>query len=185
MTKSKIIVIILIGLNNVNLLLETAFQEVGFLLPNLNFGFLGLILILIMRFVKREILKNGIYFSEVIFVTFQENLNRICKERGTTLTTLVKGMGLSTSKVSRWNEGALPKQEMLLRLAKELDCSVMDFFADEDDLPTAKPDNEDEEDILRIYRSLSRRQKHEFMAMVYNFEDKTELEGDKEETQAV
>lgn len=118
-------------------------------------------------------------------MTFQENLNRICKEQGTTLTALVKRMGLSTSKVSRWNEGALPKQEMLLRLAKELNCTVMDFFADEDDLPTAKPDNEDEEDILRIYRSLSRRQKHEFMAMVYDFEDKTELEGDKEETQAV
>lgn len=53
-------------------------------------------------------------------MTFQENLNRICKEQGTTLTALVKRMGLSTSKVSRWNEGALPKQEMLLRLAKEL-----------------------------------------------------------------
>ena len=62
-------------------------------------------------------------------MTFQENLNRICKEKGTTLTTLVKGMGLSTSKVSRWKEGALKKQQMLLRLAKEVYWSVMDFFA--------------------------------------------------------
>lgn len=64
-------------------------------------------------------------------MTFQENLNRICKERGTTLTGLIKKMGLSTSKVSRWNEGALPKQEMLTRLAEELGCSVADFFADD------------------------------------------------------
>lgn len=37
-----------------------------------------------------------------------------------------------------------------------------------------KPGNADEEDILRIYRSLSRRNKHEFMAMVYDFESKNE-----------
>ncbi len=117
-------------------------------------------------------------------MTFQENLNRICKERGTTLTALVKRMGLSTSKVSRWNEGALPKQEMLVRLAEELDCSVMDFFADEEDLVAVQPHDADEEDILRVYRGLSRRNKHEFMAMVYEFENRKELEGDKEQTTA-
>ena len=71
-------------------------------------------------------------------MTFQENLNRICKERGTTLTGLIKKMGLSTSKVSRWNEGALPKQEMLTRLAEELNCSVADFFADDETAESAK-----------------------------------------------
>jgi hypothetical protein len=91
-------------------------------------------------------------------------------------------MGLSTSKVSRWNDGSLPKQDLLVRLAKELDCSVMDFFADEEDLvKTVQPADEDEEDILRIYRSLSRRNKHEFMSMVYEFEGRIELDGDKEE----
>jgi hypothetical protein len=69
---------------------------------------------------------------------------------------------------------------MLLRLAEELDCSVMDFFADDEDIPRkeVKPSNEDEEDILRVYRSLTRRAKHEFMAMVYEFENRKELEGD-------
>lgn len=116
-------------------------------------------------------------------MTFQENLNRICREQGTTLTALVKSMGLSTSKVSRWNNGSLPKQEMLVQLAKELNCSVMDFFADEDDLPTASPINEDEKDILRIYRSLSRRKKHKFMAMAYSFEDKMKSDGNQVEDQ--
>lgn len=113
-------------------------------------------------------------------MTFGDNLKRICKERGTTPTAIMKKWGLSTSKVSAWYEGSLPKQEMLLRLAEELDCSVMDFFADEEDLlpKTVKADNEDEEDILRIYRSLSRRAKHEFMSMVYEFENRKELEGD-------
>lgn len=64
---------------------------------------------------------------------------------------------------------------MLLAFAKALDCSVMDFFEDEGETrDPVQPENADEEDILRIYRSLSRRNKHEFMAMVYDFENKAE-----------
>lgn len=111
-------------------------------------------------------------------MTFRENINRICKERGTTLSAVTRSMGLSSSKVTAWNNGSLPKEEVLLSLAQALNCSVMDFFADEEDLPETKPANEDEEDILRIYRSLPRRAKHEFMAMVYDFGDRKEYEGD-------
>lgn len=111
---------------------------------------------------------------------FEENLKRICKDRGTTPTAIMKKWGLSTSKVSAWYKGSLPKQEVLIRLANELDCSVMDFFSDEEDLIEKEivPDNEDEKDILRIYRSLPRRAKHEFMTMVYGFEDRKEYERD-------
>ena len=63
---------------------------------------------------------------------FATNLKRICTERGTSPTALLKSMGVATSKVALWNGGSLPKQETLVRLAKELDCSVMDFFADDD-----------------------------------------------------
>lgn len=112
-------------------------------------------------------------------MNFADNLKRICTERGTSPTALLKSMGVATSKVAMWNSGSLPKQEMLIRLAKELNCSVMDFFADDADLAAqnssktnadAEPKNEDESDILRIFRSLSRRAKHEFMSMVYEFE---------------
>ena len=75
-------------------------------------------------------------------MSFKENINRICKEQGTTLTALVKSMGLSTSKVSRWNERA-------------------------------------------VYRAPSRRNKHEFMSMVYEFEARKELEGDSGNSAAV
>lgn len=113
-------------------------------------------------------------------MTFEENLKRICKDRGTTPTAIIKKWGLSTSKVSAWYKGSLPKQEVLIRLAEELNCSVMDFFADEEDLIEKEivPNNEDEKDILHIYRSLPRRAKHEFMAMVYDFGDRKEYEGD-------
>lgn len=69
-------------------------------------------------------------------MTFSENLNRICKEQGLTVTAVLKEMGVSTSKVTMWNNGSLPKQDMLLRLADKLNCSVMDFF--QDDRPRVK-----------------------------------------------
>ncbi len=113
-------------------------------------------------------------------MTFAENINRICAEQETTLTAVCKKLGLSTSKVTTWNNGSLPKETVMIQLAQELNCSVMDFFADEEDLGAVQTRNADEEDILRVYRSLSRRSKHEFMALIYDFENRKELEGDKE-----
>lgn len=118
-------------------------------------------------------------------MNFADNLKRICAERGTNPTALCKELGLSTSKVSAWYGGSLPKQEVMIQLAEKLNCSVMDFFADEDDLHEPKAKDEDEEDLLRIFRGLSRRAKHEFMSMAYEFESREELEGDKESTAAI
>ena len=118
-------------------------------------------------------------------MNFADNLKRICKEKNTNPTALCKELGLSTSKVSAWNNGSLPKQEIMVLLAQKLECSVMDFFADEEDIIPVKPADEDEVDILRVYRSLSRRAKHEFMSMVYEFENRNELQGDSEDSAAI
>lgn len=121
-------------------------------------------------------------------MTFAENINRICAKKGTNLTAVIKqiknGKSAYTTAINK--KGSIPNQEELLKLAEILECSVMDFFADEEDLtkedlaPQVFPQNEDEQDILNIYRSLSRRAKHEFMSMVYEFENREELEGDNE-----
>ena len=106
---------------------------------------------------------------------FAQNINRICSQRGTTLTSVCKTLELSTSKVTAWNNGGLPKEGVMLMLADALNCSIMDFFADDDDLYAEKKvKDEDEEDILRIFRSLPRRAKHDFMSMVYDFEKRND-----------
>lgn len=106
-------------------------------------------------------------------MTFAENINRICAEKGTNLTAIVKAVKGSSSFATAINtKGSLPKESEMLEMVKLLECSVMDFFADE-------------EDILRIYRGLSRRAKHEFMSMAYEFENREELEGDKGTTAAM
>ena len=96
-------------------------------------------------------------------MTFAENINRICAERGTNLTAVIKQIknGQSSYTTAINKRGSIPNQEELLALAKILQCSVMDFFADEEDLCCAKavPENEAEEDILKVYRALPRRAK--------------------------
>ena len=103
---------------------------------------------------------------------FATNFKRICKERGTSPTAVCLKLGLSSSKVNLWNNGTLPKPEILVKLAKELECTVMDFFADEEDLQKVEfALDEDEKDIIRLFRMLSRKQKHEFMSKAYLFEE--------------
>ena len=74
-------------------------------------------------------------------MSFGDNLKRICTERGTTPSAILKKWGLSTSKVSAWYAGSLPKQDILVRLASELNCSVSDFFSDDKSTRYVQTDN--------------------------------------------
>ena len=105
---------------------------------------------------------------------FATNFKRICHERGTTPTRVCLDLGLSSSKVNLWNKGGIPKGDVMVKLAKKLECSVMDFFADEEHLisKTEFALDEDERDIIRLFRMLSRKEKHEFMSKIYWYEEK-------------
>lgn len=107
-------------------------------------------------------------------MTFRENLNRICREKGKTLTQVMKELGYSTSKVTAINSGSIPKEETLLELANHLQVSVMDFFADENDIPQDRPLDEDEQDVLMIFRTMSREDKHKTLARLYAYKEALE-----------
>ena len=104
---------------------------------------------------------------------FATNFRRICQERGTSPTKVCLELGLSSSKVNLWNKGGIPKGDVMVKLAQKLNCSVMDFFASEEDLITKVEFalDEDEKDIIRLFRMLDRKQKHEFMTKAYEFEE--------------
>ena len=117
-------------------------------------------------------------------MNFATNFKRICEERGTSPTRVVLELGLSSNKVARWNKGGLPKADVLLKLAQKLECSVMDFF--EDEASTTIPEvpmtefalDEDEKDIIRLFRMLDRKAKHEFMSKIYWYEEKISSQGE-------
>lgn len=115
-------------------------------------------------------------------MSFATNFKRICNEKGTSPTRVCLDLGMSSSKVNLWNKGSIPKGDVMVKLANYLECSVMDFF-DEDDKSSAPIEipqtefalDDDERDIVRLFRMLDRKQKHEFMSKAYAFE-KTLLE---------
>ena len=111
---------------------------------------------------------------------FATNFRRICQEKGTSPTRVCLELGLTSNNVTLWNKGGIPKGDVLIRLAQKLECSVMDFFADEVDLQkTEFALDDDERDIIRLFRMLDRKQKHEFMTKAYAFE-KTMLHNETE-----
>ena len=150
-------------------------------------------------------------------MTFKENVNRICKENNTNLTTVMKNLGVSPSKVTSINNGFLPKEDMMVKMAKELNCSVMDFFVDDPEsnkyysvtftnldngeerrisrnarrylesmskqkAPTFLNQNlepcvldsslnEDEQDVINIFREMPRSEKHKLLAQLYTYRE--------------
>nr|DAK93156.1 MAG TPA: Cro/C1-type HTH DNA-binding domain protein [Caudoviricetes sp.] len=104
-------------------------------------------------------------------MAFRDNLNRVCKEKGTTLTRICKELGISTSKVTAINKGTIPSEEMLVALAQHLRCSVMDFFSDEGATFEVVPADDDEEELIEGYRALPRQQKHRLMTFLYELQE--------------
>ena len=106
-------------------------------------------------------------------MTFVENFKRLCEEKGVSPTRVCVDLGLSTNKVSLWNKGGIPKGDVLVKLAKYFEVSVMDFFADEISLQKVEFALDDDElEIIALYRKLTRKEKHEFMAKIYWYDDK-------------
>ena len=55
---------------------------------------------------------------------FWENFINICNKRGLKPTPIIKAAGLASSSIARWQEGAAPNGDSLIKLAKYLNCSI-------------------------------------------------------------
>lgn len=55
---------------------------------------------------------------------FYETLKMVCKERNTSVSAMLKELGLSTGSTGNWKNGQLPKGEILIQIANYLDTSI-------------------------------------------------------------
>lgn len=55
---------------------------------------------------------------------FYERLKAVCKERGTTVTAMLKELGFSTGGTGYWKRGQLPKGDVLAAIADYLHTSI-------------------------------------------------------------
>ncbi len=55
---------------------------------------------------------------------FYDNIYKICNDKGTTPTTVLKELGFSTGNVSKWKNGSVPNIDMCVAIAQKLDVSL-------------------------------------------------------------
>ena len=98
---------------------------------------------------------------------YYERLTEICRQNGTTPTALLKKLGLSTSKVTAWKNGSIPKADVIKRISDELGVPVSAFF--DDGVASTLPD--DELELIEIYRQLAKSGKRQLIGKAYELLD--------------
>ena len=103
---------------------------------------------------------------------FYQRLNLICKSKGTTVTTMVKELGLSTANLSNWKNGRLPKTEIAFRIANYLGVSVYELMGENDkkNSPDEPKLTEGEKIWLDLYHQLSNETRTVLVNMANAFE---------------
>ncbi|MDE6502543.1 MAG: helix-turn-helix domain-containing protein [Ruminococcus sp.] len=87
---------------------------------------------------------------------FYERLREICKEKGTTVTSMLSKLGISTGSTGNWKKGQLPKGDILIKIADYLNTSI-DYIL----LGEYRSDvNKDERKLVELYRITPERAKY-------------------------
>lgn len=87
-----------------------------------------------------------------------DKIKAVCEKYGYTVTGATKLAGLSSSLPSNWKKGRLPRIDQLEKLATVLNCDLDEFMKTEDPIEVDIDSlSEDELDIIKYFRRLSRR----------------------------
>lgn len=87
---------------------------------------------------------------------FYQRLHEICKNKGTTVTKMVKELGLSSANMSNWKNGRLPKTEIAFKIASYLNVSVYELMGEEQETKNpSTPRDERIDDIYELVKDLS------------------------------
>lgn len=87
---------------------------------------------------------------------FYDRLRALCKEKGTTLSAVLKELDLSTGS---WKKGRLPKGDILAKIAQRLDASIdyIVFGEFKSDL------TDDEKRLVEAYRTAPERARYKIL----------------------
>lgn len=67
---------------------------------------------------------------------FYDKLKKICKSKETTVTAVLKSIGIDKSNGTHWKNGSFPSGDVLIKLSKHLDVSV-DYLLDINNNPNS------------------------------------------------
>ena len=123
---------------------------------------------------------------------FYENVKSLCQDRRTNITTLMKELGMSTSMPTSWKNGAAPKADTIKKIADYFGVTTDYLLRDASSVDISGVQNsvvlqgnrgnnqvnnggttltDQEQEVLRIFRSLDMRKKTAAMSHLYDLED--------------
>ena len=87
---------------------------------------------------------------------FFDQFTELCEEKGTTPTKFVTNiLNLSSSKVTAWKNGSIPKYEILNSIANYFNVSIGTLFDGKGNCSPMKKLSADEQELIEIYSNLS------------------------------
>lgn len=87
---------------------------------------------------------------------FYDNVRKICKEKGTSISVVLTALGRSTGATSSWKAGRMPKLDILMEMADYLNVSL-DYLVYGKQSGLSNELNDDELELLDIYRKIPER----------------------------
>lgn len=90
--------------------------------------------------------------------TFYNIYVKLCAEKGKSLSAVAEGIGLSRTSPNGWKKGKLPNDTTLAKLSDYFGVTV-EYLRGEETKNAPMPNDIGEENILRMYRSLSTEEK--------------------------
>lgn len=90
---------------------------------------------------------------------FYDRIQILCKKQNTSVSNMLKELGLSTGSTGNWKRGQLPKGDILVKIANYLDTSIdyIIFGKYRTNL------TEDEQRLIKIYKSTPDRAKYKVL----------------------
>lgn len=67
---------------------------------------------------------------------FYDNLKQVCKEKGTSVTSTLKEIGIGTANGTYWKNGSYPNGDILIKLSEFLNISI-DYLLGRTDNPNS------------------------------------------------
>ncbi|MBR6386036.1 MAG: hypothetical protein IKS03_07980 [Ruminococcus sp.] len=90
---------------------------------------------------------------------FYIRLQKLCENKGVSISAVLKELGLSTGSTGNWKKGQLPKGDILMKLADRLDTSI-DFIV----FGEYRTDlDEDEKQLINLYRSAPEKTRYKLL----------------------
>lgn len=81
---------------------------------------------------------------------FYDNFIKLCAKREIKPTPLVTSMGLSSSNVSQWRDGSIPRADVLLKLSDYLGVSMRYLLTGEEEKPAGQDASELNEQKIEL-----------------------------------